>query len=84
MDVEERVEGLEILPGSPVGGESGWGDALEDGLTGECEEVMERMVYWNVISEKGGTGVGVWSAPGAKLLNLWKEKRESASAMALL
>ena len=70
MDVEEGVEGLEVLPGCPVGGESGRSDALQDGDPGESEEVVERMIYWNVISENGGTGVGERSAPGAKLLNL--------------
>ena len=52
-------------------------------VLGEVDEVKEWVVYGKIISEYGGTGVGVWSASGAESLNLWNWKRDSESAMIL-
>lgn len=44
-------------------------------------EMLQRVVYWNVSSEKGGTGVGDGSACGANVLNFCKAKQERESAI---
>ena len=83
VNVINGVEGLEAFPSGPVGGECGGSDALKYTVLGEVDEMMEWVVYGNISSEYGGTGVGVWSASGAKSLSFWKWKRDRESAMRL-
>ncbi len=47
-------------------------------IEGSFEERFQGMIYGNISSEKGGTGVGSRSASGANVL---KEKRERESAI---
>ena len=71
------VEGLEALPGCPVGGECTGGQTLEDGILGVEVKVVEGCRHGKVVQENGGTGVGRGSASGAKRLNFCRERRES-------
>ena len=66
MDV---VEILELSPRCPVGREGGVGYAVEDGLLGLEDKVVERMLYGKMMSENGGTGTGCGSECGANALN---------------
>ena len=81
--VVSSVEGLEALPGCPVGGECTGGQTLEDGILGVEVKVVEGCRHGKVVQENGGTGVGRGSASGAKRLNVWRERRERESAMVL-
>ena len=54
----EAVEGLEAVPGGPVGRECGIGYAEEDGALGLEDEVAEGVLYWKMVSENGGMGTG--------------------------
>ena len=70
------VEGLEALPGCPVGGECTGGQTLEDNVLGTEVEAVEGCSYGKVVEEYGGTGVRRGSASGAKHLNFCRERQE--------
>ena len=63
------VERPEFGPRGPVGRQGGVGNALEDGLLGLQDEVVEGVVYGKMMSENGGTGTGLGSECGASALN---------------
>ena len=52
------VEKPEFVPRRPVGREGGNGYALEGGVLGLQDEVVEGVVYGKMMSENGGTGTG--------------------------
>ena len=60
---------LKFGPRGPVGRYGGVGNALEDGLLGLQDGVVEGVVYGRMMLENGGTGTGCGSECGASVLN---------------